>query len=338
MSSRRSTVLLVVLFACAACAPESALEPELRLDFHGPGRLAVIWHRGEPDDPPDRHLVVYDAQTAMRIELADPLEVRWLDAERLLVVQNVPAQSFDELPRSRLLLVSPGSGRVEPLGSPRRYYNVEPAPDGRRFAVGVEMNDQGESDLEIWSLDGAAPRRAARREQNLEEPRWSPDGDTLLVARMVEPDDEDDSGLSVGGVVVPWPRLFVLEAALDGDLLVLHDGERGRDPVPGGSLPLWWDGQGVHARQRSGLVRCATPTSGCVVEFEVPDTRRVSDARPLADAQALLLMVDAETPLLHPLPGEIWHADLTAGTGSVLHAARPGVWPLDLDWIRTGAE
>ena len=338
MCSRRRSVLLVVLFAFGACAPEPSLEPELRLEFDGPGRLAVIWHRGEPDDPPDRHLVVYDARGGTRIDVADPLEVRWLDAERLLVVQSVPAQALDELPKSRLLLVSAGDGRVDPLGEPRRYYNAEPARDGRRFAVGVERNDQGESDLEIWSLDGPRPARITRREQNLEEPRWSPDGESLLVARMVEPDDEDDSGLSVGGVVVPWPRLFVLEAALDGDLLALHDGERVGAPVPGGSLPLWWDEGGVHARQRSGLARCATPTSGCVAEFEAPEARRVTDARPLADAQALLLMVDANTTLLHPLPGEIWRADLATGAGVLLHAARPGVWPLDLDWIRTDAE
>ena len=62
------------------------------------------------------------------------------------------------------------------------------------------------------------------------------------------------------------------------------------------------------------------------------------DARPLPPGQALLLMVDADTPLLHPLPGEIWRADLETGLGVVLHAARPGVWPLDLDWIRTEAD
>lgn len=335
----RSSMFVLVVLACGGCSPGAAgLDPRLRLEFSGPGRLAVIWHLGEPDDPPDRHLVVYGEAGALRVDVADPLEVRWLDAEHLLVAQNVPAEALDELPTSRLLRVSLRGGDAAPLGEPRRYYNAEPARDGLQFAVGVETNDRGDSDLEIWSLEAAEPRRARRRAQNLEEPRWGPDGESLLVARMVGPDDEDDSGLAVGGVWVPWPRLFLLEATLEGALLGIHDGERRGPPVAGGSLPLWWDERGVHARQRGGLVRCASPTSGCAPEFEPPEGRRLVDARPLADHRAVLLMVDAQTALLHPLPSEIWLADLETGSGRVLHPARPAVHPLDLDWIRTGAE
>ena len=329
----RDSVVLLALVACSACSPGAPeLDPKLGLDFGGPGRLAVIWHLGEPDDPPNRHLVVYEKAGARRVDVADPLEVRWLDAEHLLVAQHVPAEAIDELSKSRLLRVPLWSGGVARLGEPRRYYNAEPARDGRRFAVGVETNDQGESDLEIWSLDAAAPRRAHRRTQGLEEPRWGPDGESLLVARMVEPDGEDDSGLAVGGVVVPWPRLFVFETRLAGSLLAIHDGAPRGPPVAGGSLPLWWDARGVHARQRSGLVRCASPTSGCAPEFEPPEDRRLVDARPLAGNRAVLLLVDANSALLRPLPSEIWLADLETGSAQVLHPARPDVYPLDLDW------
>ena len=52
-----------------------------------------------------------------------------------------------------------------------------------------------------------------------------------------------------------------------GDPELIHDGVPGGPPAIGGSLPLWWDEQGLYARQRSGLVRCDPTRGGCVTVY-----------------------------------------------------------------------
>jgi hypothetical protein len=323
--------LVAVLSACATNGPE--IDPRLELPFSGPGRLVVLWHLGDPDDPPNRHLVVYDADGARPVEVEDVREVRWLDARTLLVAQEVPAGDPAELPQTRLLRVRLATGGVEPIAKPRRYYNAEPSADGRWLAVGEEVNDQGDSALEIWLLARGGATRMRRREQNLDEPRWSPESDALAVAMMVEPDaDADGQSLGVAGVTVPWPRLFVLDAGFADPALPVHDGARDRPPTAGGSLPLFWTRAGLHARQRGGLVRCASPESGCELVVENPPGRRLADARPFAKEGAFLLLVDATSEELNPLASEIWTASLATGSAGALFPARPGAWPLDLDW------
>ncbi len=326
----RIAALALALACASARAPE---DPALALAFDGPGRLAVIWHLGEPDDPLDRHLVVYDAKGAHALDVERPREVRWLAPDALLVAVEVPAGRPGEFATVKLLRVSPGDARSEQIAAPRRYYDAEPAPGGAAFVVGVEINDQGESQLELWSLAGERPERLARRDQNLDQPRWSPDGKSLAVAMMVEPNElEGDLALSVGGVYVPWPRLFTLEARLGGRLLPIHDGPRDGPPAAGGSLALWWDARGLHARQRDGIVRCRSPESGCALVFRSPGQRRLVDARPLGSGRALALLVDTASGELDPLPSEIWLLDLESGSGRALQPPARGAFPLDLDW------
>ena len=251
--------LAAALLLCGCASP--AAGPEPALSFPGPGRLAVVWHVGEPDDPLDRHLVVYDEGGAHRLAVEQPREVRWLGVDELLVLQELPAVP-GEFAVGRLLRVPLGGAPPAPLLEPRRYYNAEPAPGGSSFAVGVETSDQGESELETWSLRGAEPVRLGRLPHNLDEPRFSPDGDMLVVARMVAPDAEEGFGLSIGGVALPWPRLFAIGSDLAGALTSIHDAGRDAPPVAGGSLPLWWDAAGVYARQRSGTPG-NFPRNGC---------------------------------------------------------------------------
>lgn len=318
------------------CAP-LADAPLPEFDFPGPGRLAVVWHMGEPDDLPERRLIVYDGGGADAVPVEQPLEVRWLGPDALLVLAERPARAIGEFPDAQLLRVREGSA-PEPLGAPQRYYNAEPRADGSQLLVGVELDDQGDSALEVWSLSDEAPRPVARRELALDEPRWAPDGDAVAVARMIELDpDADAASLGVGGITVPWPRLFTLDPDLQGPLTGVHDGARDAPPAAGGSLPLWWDASGLYARQRAGIVRCSSPESGCELVLAAPQGRRVVDARPFEGERALVLLIDTESRELAPLPSEIWLMDLATGRGAPLAALPAGAFPLDLDWTPSAA-
>ncbi len=319
----------ILLLGCATFA--GSLDPDLKLDFAGPGRLAVIWHQGDPDDDPSRRLVIYDRDGAHPLAIERPVEVRWIGSAELLVEQGVPSEEPGVLPRTRLLRVRL-DGRADPLTEPRRAFGIEPAPGGDVFALSVDINDEGESNIEIWSLDGE-PRRLAKRRQNLEEPRWSPDASMLVVSRIVDPlSDEDGGGLSFGGQTVPFPRLFHgLERDLVGALQPIHDGARDGPPVAGGSLPAWWDERGIFARQRTGLVRCKSPESGCSSVFEVPEGWRLVEARPEGSDRALLLLADGDHRF-EGLPTEIREIELKSGAGRRLHPVRDRAFPLDLDW------
>ena len=315
----------------SGCAP-SVGPPLPEFAFPGPGRLAVVWHVGEPDDLPQRRLVVYDGGAGLAVPVEQPLEVRWLGPDALLVLAERPARAIGEFPDAQLLRVREGSA-PEPLGASHRYYNAEPSADGSRLLVGVELNDQGDSALEVWSLSDEGLHPVARRELNLDEPRWAPDGDAVAVAWMVEPDsDEDGASLGVGGVTLPWPRLFTLDSDLQGPLTRIHDAARDAPPAAGGSLPLWWGADGLYGRQRAGIVRCASPESGCRLVFAAPQGRRVVEARPFEGERALALLVATDSPELAPLSSEIWLVDLAAGRGAPVAAVPAGAFPLDLDW------
>jgi hypothetical protein len=327
-SGRVAAAVAVVLAVACSRYDTSGVAPEFRVPFRGPGTLAVVWHRGEPDDEPDRHLVVYAAGGAREIAVEQPTGVRFLSPHELLVSLELPAAAIDELPRTRLVRVDLRTGARAPLGAAGRYYDPAPSPDGLLLAVGVEVDDRGDSQLEIWDL-GGEPVQLGRRSESVEEPRWSPDGHALVFAKMVQ--SGEDEAVSVSGVSLPAARLFRLRRDLFGRAEPLHDGPPGRPPTVAGSFPLWWDEAGIHARQHDGVARCSPEGTGCEVEYRAPEGRRVVDGRPLARGAALFLLVEKREAELNPVPRELALADLASGTSRTLHVAR-GAHFVDLDW------
>ncbi|MCP4004158.1 MAG: hypothetical protein GY725_08190 [bacterium] len=292
----------------------------------------MIWHLGEADELPDRRLWIYDSAGATAVEIDDPREVRWLGPRRLLVGREIATDVPGELPATQLLLVTLDGSEPVAIGNPGHIYGAEPSPDATSLALSVDIDDAGESRLEIWSLEEPSPQLIARREQNLDEPRWSPDGEMLLVARMVNPDAGDDGGgLSFAGQSVPFPRLFALPSDLLGDLVPIRDGANPDRPAPGGSMPAWWDERGVFARQNSGLMLCRSPESGCEARVRVRDGARMVDARPLSADRALILLADSAVEHAG-LPSEIWIESLVGGIPLRLLGPGPMAYPLDVDW------
>jgi dipeptidyl aminopeptidase/acylaminoacyl peptidase len=327
-SGRVAAAVAIVLVAACSRYETAGVAPEFRVPFRGPGTLAIVWHRGEPDEEPDRHLVVYAAGGAREIPLEQPTGVRFLSPHELLVSLELPASAIDQLPRTRLLRVDLRTGAREPLGAAGRYYDPAPSPDGRLLAVGVEVDDRGGSQLEVWDLGGERLRLGRRRE-SVEEPRWSPDGHSLAVAKMVQ--TGGDEAVALSGVSLPSARMFRLRRDLFGRAEPLHDGPPGGSATVAGSFPLWWDEDGIHARQRDGVARCSPEGTGCRLEYRAPEGRRVVDGRPLERGRALLLLVEASELALNPVPLELALAHLAEGRAGTLHVAR-GAHFLDLDW------
>jgi hypothetical protein len=329
--------LALCLALAAACATGcQALEPRARspydIGFRGPGRLAVVWETETPAGDLERALVVYDAGGARELPVADALDVRWLSPDELLVGADAPPARDGELPRIALLRVDAGSGAARPFGAPALYFDPEPSPDGRWLAVGVQVDEQGGSEFELWSLsDPSAP--VVERAEALDEPRWSPQGAELVVTATIEdPDGESgEHSLSVEGVGIGWPRLFRVRRDLTGAMQLLHDGEPGKEAEPGGSIPLWWDARGIFARQRRGLVRCDPAGSGCALAYDPGEHKRVLGGR-ARGAQALLLVVDTTARSGGRIANELHRVDLDAGSGEVLFRATGSRFPIELDW------
>ncbi len=248
------------------------------IGHRGPGRVAIVYEREDPELGVTHELLVYDASGARRVAVPDPQSAHWLGRGALLVALRGPEAAGDYRTPFQLHLVDLASGASQPLGAAGFYFDLAPDPSGALLALGVESSDLGDSELQIWDL--AAPAEPlARRAQTLDRPRWSPDGRRLVVSQP-RPDSDDaetDDGVSIEGATISWSRLFLLRRDLIGRLRALHDGPPGGSLVPGGTLPLWWDDQGIWARQREGLVRCNPDGGGCLLIYEPGELRSVVD-------------------------------------------------------------
>ncbi len=338
MRRLRRLFVLALLPLCGCTASRALLGGECSpwdVGFRGPGGLAIVWEAETPEGDLRRVLVVYDERSARALDVPEPLDVRWLSADELLVGVEAPPAEADGLPRVQLVRLDLASGTRTPLGAPDVWFDPEPARDERRLALGVQLDDLGTSELRIVALPdpGGAPQTLFERREALDEPRWSPDGVWLVVSRTIEdPNAESlESSASFEGVGFGWPRLFRVRNDLAGPISLLHDGPRGEELAVGGSVPLWWDARGIWVRQRRGLVRCDPGGAGCDLVYAPGKHKRVLAGRAHGDA-ALLLVVDTETAGGERVANEILLVDLAAGTGEVMHRASDELLPLELDW------
>lgn len=338
MRRARRLALALAALAGLACSDRPAGTPApWDAGFRGPGRLVLLFESGDPDVP--RAVVVHDAAGARALPVERPTAVRWISSRELLVSQDVPPAKDDEygLPSTRLLRVDVDSGEAKPFSRTARWFDAEPDLRGERLAAGVELDDQGASELVVLGFASNGDTPLAEVERALDRPRWSPDGASLVVLQAInDPEGEAaESGLSFGGQEVAFPRLFRVASDLTGTLALLRDGDEPKAPLTaGGSLPLWWDAKGIYARQRRGLVRCDPEQGGCVVVFTPGGDRRVVDGRPAGAARALLLVRD------HPgrqadvdLPRELWEVDPNGGASRVIYTSPDDVFLAGIDWV-----
>jgi len=319
-----------MLLACSRFAPAARFDA----GFRGPGRLVLLFEPADPEAP--RALVVHDASGAREVAVTGARAARWLDSNELLVSrETAPAEEYG-LPLTELVRVDIRSGRTTRIAEPARYFDAEPDPRGERVAVGLEVDDQGESDLLVLALGTPAPKPVAGRDQPLDRPRWSPDGAALVVLQTVHDPDEGDgseNGLSFGGQAVAWPRLYRVASDLRGALAPLRDGEPEKGMVAGGTLPLFWSATGVYARQRRGLVRCDPAGSGCSLVWAPGAKRRVVDARAAGGGEALALVRDHAAKADLDLPRELHRVHLDTGRSELLYTAPDDVYLAEIDWV-----
>lgn len=317
---------LLALGACAQGATSG--RPAQGLRFEGSGRLLVVFDHARTG----RELVLVERGGARRVEIPAFREVRFAAPDLLVLVLEAPAPDDSGLPATQLALhdlLTASTRRFGPVG---RHYDLEPSPDGRYLAVGAERADLGDSDLEIWSLEGD-PELLASRPQSLEEPRWRDDGQAIAVALLMQdPEGDDELGGGFGGHALSWPRLHRLRRDLGAPALIFDGAEPGTLAV-GGSLPLWWDARGLFARQRAGLVRCDAAQGGCALVFPVEESRRVVDGRPVGPREVWLLTVAASDAFDRREPDAIVRIDLESGAVLSRWRAPPGVAVVDLDWV-----
>lgn len=293
----------------------------------GPGRLLLIVEREN-----GRELEVHGEGGRRVIAMERPIEARFLTPDRVLVLREVPLEGDYGLPEHEILVIDLATGQQEALPARARYYDAEPAPDGRILAINREAEGIGDADLEIWSLD-AAPVRLALRRQSLEEPRWSPEGDALLASvLMPDPEGAEEAGGSFGGTSFQWPRLHRFRRDL-GDPALVPDGSGDGALAPGGSLPLWWNARGVFVRQREGLLRCDLDAGRCIHRFDPGPDRRIAAGTPIGAPHALLLTVIARDAFDRNEPDEIVRVDLATGRATGRWRARSGEAFLEIDWI-----
>jgi hypothetical protein len=325
----RGVWITAFVLACAQ-APLLSQFPPLPA-FEGPGRLLLIFERDA-----ERELFVVDPGAARRVAIEAPREARFVHAEELLVVVEVPADEEFRLPKTELRIVELATGRQTALGPPGRHYDPEPSPDGRWLAVGAETAGVGDSDLEIWSL--GERERIATRPQSFEEPRWRHDGVALVASvLMSDPESDEDSGGGMLGTSFSWPRLHRLRRDL-GEPVFLWDGDESASLAPGGSLPLWWDESGIFARQRRGLVRCDAIAGSCAMVYAPERERRVVDGRKVGVREAWLLTVAAVDAFDRRQPDEIVRVDLATSQVLGRWRAQEGTVVIEIDWIERGHE
>lgn len=284
--------LLLLVFTLAAASCVTFMPEPWDIGHTGPGSVAVIFEREDEERGTLRELFVYRESGSRRIVLPDPRSAHWIGPETLLVALRSDGEggSRDYLPRVQLHRLDVENGSLLPVGEPGLYFDPSPDPDGDLLAIAVETGELGDSELQIWDLRAPGPP-LARREQTLDRPRWSPNGRHLVVSqpRADSDDAEAHEGVTIEGVAITWPRLFRLRRDLTGKLRALHDGEPHGPLAPGGSLPLWWDEQGVWARQREGLMRCNPKGGGCHLIYEPGERRRILDGCAAAGGAWLLV-------------------------------------------------
>lgn len=335
VQKRRLARLALGLALClGACSRERAFAPApYDTGFRGPGRLVILFENADPAVP--RVLVVHDRDGARAIRVDNARAARWISKSALLVSQELAPTEEYGLPSTQLLRVDLESGAIEPFASAARWFDAEPDPRGERLAAGVEVDDQGASELVLFSLASRGEKPLADAPRALDRPRWSPDGAALVVLQTIaDPDGADsETGISFGGQEVAFPRLFRLSAALDGKLVLLRDGDPGGPLAPGGSLPLWWDARGVYAKQRRGLVLCDPSGSGCRLAFAPGGERRVVDGRASGPDEALLLVRDHSEQPDTELPQDLYRVHLDSGKGEAIYHAPHDVFLSELDWV-----
>ncbi len=324
-----ASLAVVLALACPSRAPTERYDA----GFRGPGRLVLIFEPADPEVP--RAIVVHDADGARALPIEGPRFARWLSPHELLVSREVAADEPYGLPRTELLRVDVSSGRATRIAEPARYFDVEPDPSGERIALGLEVDDQGESDLLVLALDGPRSRPVAGRNQPLDRPRWSPDGASIVILQTIpDPDGADsETALSIAGQTVSWPRLFRVASDLSGPLTPLRDGDPGEALVPGGTLPLFWSARGIHARQRRGLVRCDPAGSGCTPTWRPDADKRVVDARGQGPDAALVLVRDHSQSSDLDLPRELHRVDLGRGEAELVYRTPVDLYIAEIDWI-----
>jgi dipeptidyl aminopeptidase/acylaminoacyl peptidase len=329
---RLALFALGVALCLAACSRSHAPAP-FDTGFRGPGRLVVLFENADPAVP--RTLVLHDRDGARVLAVDNARAARWISPRVLLVSQELPPAEEYGLPQTQLLRVDVDSGAIEPFASAGRWFDAEPDPRGERLAAGVEVDDQGASELVLLSLATRGEKPLADAPRALDRPRWSPDGEALVVLQTVaDPDGADsETGMSFGGQEVAFPRLFRVSAALDGKLALLRDGDPGAPLAAGGSLPLWWDARGVYAKQRRGLVLCDPAGSGCRLAFAPEGERRVVDGRPVGKNEALLLVRDHSAQADAELPQDLYRVHLDSGKGEPIYHAPHDVFLSELDWV-----
>jgi hypothetical protein len=329
-------LLAVALLAgCAQLGSEREPPSPLDFSFDGPGRLVLIWQVPDGEGGVSARLVVHDSDGARALPISGAAEARWLGPDALIL--SLAARSDDPSRWGLTELVVLELERPEPLrlAAPRRHFNLEPSPDRSWLAVGVEVSERGDSDLEIWYV-GGEPQVVARRREPFDEPRWSPDGAELIVSRAIQDPEAEEPSASLGGVGFAWPRLFRVRRDLGAAPILVRDGEPEGHLSPGGSFPLWWDRAGIFARQRRGLVRCDPGERGCVLVYDPGENRRVVDGRKVGDDTALLLVLDTGSE--ERLASEIHRVDLATGSRSLAFRTPPSAYVTDIDWTATAAE
>ena len=327
------TVLILCCLVVACSKHHAGAPAPWDAGFRGPGRLALIFEPGDPEQK--RALVVHDREGAFKIDVDNPRAVRWISAHVLIVSQELPPEEEYGLPRTQLLRVDTETGAIEKFATPARWFDAEPDPEGKRLAAGLEVDDQGESELLLFSLASHGERPLADAPKALDRPRWSPDGESLVVLQTVSDPDGADSAtvMSVDGQEIAFPRLYRVSADLTGKLSLLRDGDPGGPLVAGGSLPLWWDARGVYARQRRGLVLCDPQGSGCKVVFTPGGDQRVYEGCPAGPDRALLLVREHAEQLDAELPQSLVQIDLGTGNAQPIYQTPRDVFLSDIDWI-----
>lgn len=332
--NRLARAALGLALCLAACSRERGTAPApYDVGFRGPGRLVVLFENADPAAP--RALVVHDRDGARALRVERPRAARWISQSELIVSQELPPDEEYGLPGTQLLRVNADTGRIEPFAPPARWFDAEPDPRGERLAAGVETDDQGASELVLFSLASRGEKPLADAPRALDRPRWSPDGTALVVLQTVaDPDGADsETGMSFGGQEVAFPRLFRVAADLTGKLALLRDGDPGGALAPGGSLPLWWDARGVYAKQRRGLVLCDPAGSGCRLVFAPGGELRVYDGRPAGPDEAFLLVREHSADSDSELPQDLYRVRLDSGNGAAIYRAPHDVFLSELDWV-----
>ncbi|HTO68228.1 MAG TPA: hypothetical protein VMR31_00065 [Myxococcota bacterium] len=333
MLRHRLALSLLALGLVCACGRKHGAPAPYDVGFRGPGRLVVLFENADPDVP--HALVVFDADGARSLAIEHVQAARWISPHALLVSQELPPQEQYGLSQTQLLRVDADTGKAERFAAPARWFDAEPDPRGERLAAGVETDDQGASELVLFSLASRGEEPLADAPKALDRPRWSPDGAALVVLQTIpDPDGADsESSMSFEGQEVAFPRLFKVSADLRGKAALLRDGEPGGPMVAGGSLPLWWGARGVYAKQRRGLVLCDPEGAGCKLVYTPGGDKRVYDGRPCGADHAFVLVRDHSEKSDAELPQELVRVSLADGRSEPIYRAPGDVFFGDIDWI-----